>query len=117
MSLLSDAVVDTCDQQHKFVKLPDHPTKDGKARCPYCLAIGLDAERAEQAFDVNKAEAVDFEKQLVNESWWALLGSHEDADGSKVHAVVNGIYLQARWVDIEKLCIAHNVPFKLLMGG
>lgn len=42
MSLLSDAVIDTCDQSHKFVKLPDHPMKDGKARCPYCLSIGHD---------------------------------------------------------------------------
>lgn len=35
-------VIDTCDHGHKFAKLPDHPTKDGKARCPNCMAIGLD---------------------------------------------------------------------------
>ena len=29
----------------KFPKLPDHPKRDGIARCPHCLAKGLDAER------------------------------------------------------------------------
>lgn len=35
-------VIDHCDQGHKFAKLSDHPTKDGKPRCPHCMAIGLD---------------------------------------------------------------------------
>ena len=38
-------VIDTCDLGHKFAKLPDHPTKDGRPRCPYCMAIGIDARR------------------------------------------------------------------------
>ena len=38
-------VIDQCDLGHKFAKLPDHPIKDGKARCPHCLAIGLDRSR------------------------------------------------------------------------
>lgn len=42
MSVLSDVVVDTCDQNHKFAKLPDHPMRDGKPRCPHCLSIGHD---------------------------------------------------------------------------
>jgi hypothetical protein len=36
------ATIDKCDQGHKFAKLPDHPFKDGKVRCPYCIAEGLD---------------------------------------------------------------------------
>lgn len=40
-------VIDTCDQGHKFAKLPDHPKRDGISRCPYCMAIGLDGAREE----------------------------------------------------------------------
>lgn len=42
-------LIDMCDHGHKFGKLDDHPTRDGKARCPYCMAIGLDKARAEIA--------------------------------------------------------------------
>lgn len=38
-------VIDTCDLGHKFAKLPDHPTKDGKSRCPICMSNGLDHAR------------------------------------------------------------------------
>lgn len=38
-----DVTIDTCDHGHNFAKLPDHPVKDGKARCPYCLSVGFDA--------------------------------------------------------------------------
>lgn len=41
------ALIETCDQGHKFIKLPDHPKHDGMARCPYCMATGLDAAREE----------------------------------------------------------------------
>lgn len=41
-----DAVIETCDHGHRYAKLPDHPRRDGKPRCPHCLAIGLDAARA-----------------------------------------------------------------------
>jgi len=41
------AIIDTCDFGHKFAKLPDHPLRDGKARCPHCLASGLDGARDE----------------------------------------------------------------------
>jgi hypothetical protein len=34
---------DRCDHGHVFIKLGDHPLRDGSARCPYCMAIGLDA--------------------------------------------------------------------------
>lgn len=40
-------VIDTCDAGHKFAKLNNHPTRDGKARCPYCLVSGFDALRKE----------------------------------------------------------------------
>ena len=45
-SSLEQVVIETCDQGHKFAKLSNHPVKDGKARCPNCLAIGLDNLRA-----------------------------------------------------------------------
>lgn len=41
------ALIETCDQGHKFIKLPDHPKHDGMARCPYCMATELDAAREE----------------------------------------------------------------------
>lgn len=43
--LLSSVTIDTCDFGHKFAKLPDHPQKNNQARCPYCMAEGLDALR------------------------------------------------------------------------
>jgi hypothetical protein len=30
---------------HKFAKLPDHPVRNGMARCPICMDEGLDAAR------------------------------------------------------------------------
>ena len=45
---VATSVIDTCDQGHKFAKLPDHPRRDGLARCPHCMAIGLDAATAER---------------------------------------------------------------------
>ena len=47
-------VIDTCAFGHKFAKLSDHPKKDGKARCPHCLAIGLDVARALADRELNK---------------------------------------------------------------
>lgn len=38
-------VIDTCDMGHKFAKLTDHPVRNGMARCPICIAKGLDAAR------------------------------------------------------------------------
>lgn len=40
-----DALIDECDYGHMFAKLPDHPTRNGLARCPHCMAQGLDAAR------------------------------------------------------------------------
>lgn len=43
-----DPVIDTCDQGHKYARLPDHPyNKDGRPRCPYCMSIGLDRALSE----------------------------------------------------------------------
>lgn len=39
------AVIDTCDLGHRFAKLPDHPKNNGMARCPHCMALGLDLLR------------------------------------------------------------------------
>lgn len=44
---LPDVLIDECEHGHKFAKLVDHPKRDGMPRCPHCLAIGLDAMRAE----------------------------------------------------------------------
>ncbi len=43
------AVIDTYDFGHVFAKLQDHPTKDGRPRCPHCLASGLDAARNQES--------------------------------------------------------------------
>lgn len=42
MTSAQDAVIDTCEDGHKYAKLPDHPKKDGSSRCPHCMAIGVD---------------------------------------------------------------------------
>lgn len=41
------AVPELCDMGHRFMKMADHPTRDGRARCPHCLAIGFDKLRDE----------------------------------------------------------------------
>lgn len=39
-------VIDTCDEGgHRFAKLPNHPMRDGRPRCPHCMAVGLDRAR------------------------------------------------------------------------
>ena len=43
----SEPVIDTCEMGHQFAKLPDHPRRDGAARCPHCMAEGLDVRAAE----------------------------------------------------------------------
>lgn len=47
MSIMSEptAIVDICEQGHKFAKLNDHPKRDGLPRCPHCMAQGLDTLR------------------------------------------------------------------------
>ena len=45
--LIEMPIIETCDLGHKFPKFKDHPTRDGKARCPHCLATGFDALRKE----------------------------------------------------------------------
>lgn len=58
IALRSNHVISMCGEGgHKFVTLPDHPTKDGKARCPYCTAIGLD--RCREELDESKAETAE----------------------------------------------------------
>ena len=47
-ALATAPVIDTCDLGHKFAKLPDHPTRNGLARCPHCLVLGLATARAEE---------------------------------------------------------------------
>lgn len=46
---MNEAIIETCEFGHKFAKLPDHPTKDGVARCPHCMAEGLDRIRKRDA--------------------------------------------------------------------
>jgi hypothetical protein len=38
-------ILDECEYGHKFAKLENHPMRDGKPRCPHCLAIGFDKYR------------------------------------------------------------------------
>lgn len=45
-SALGKVIIDRCDYGHQFAKLVDHPVRDGKPRCPHCLAIGFDSQRA-----------------------------------------------------------------------
>ena len=51
--LLFNPVIDTCDNGHKFAKLSDHPQRDGRPRCPHCLAIFFDNHRTHQQHKEN----------------------------------------------------------------
>lgn len=59
-------VIDMCDQGHKFAKLPDHPMRDGKARCPHCMATGLDAAWKELDEIRNELHQQAIEKDLLD---------------------------------------------------
>ncbi len=63
-------VPDMCDFGHAFAKLPNHPMRDGQARCPYCMARGLDAYRAAEASGelLRRGELVVFLKALQQAS-------------------------------------------------
>jgi len=52
-------VIDTCEAGHVFAKLPGHPMRAGRARCPHCLAAGFDKlrEKAQDVPDLNEALA------------------------------------------------------------
>ena len=43
--LLFNPVIDTCDHGHKFAKLKDHPTHEGRPHCPHCLALFFQSKR------------------------------------------------------------------------
>jgi DNA-directed RNA polymerase subunit alpha len=42
-----ESEIDTCPLGHTFAKLPDHPTKDGKPRCPHCMSIAIEKNTRE----------------------------------------------------------------------
>ena len=51
---LEDFIVfDTCDHGHRFAKMPDHPKRDGIARCPHCLVNGIESARESLAVQVS----------------------------------------------------------------
>ena len=41
--------IETCDYNHKFAKLPDHPKKENLPRCPHCMAEGNDKLKRQNA--------------------------------------------------------------------
>ena len=40
-------ITDMCELNHTFYRGENHPRKDGRWRCPECMATGLDAARDE----------------------------------------------------------------------
>lgn len=40
-------LIEWCNHGHRFAVTDGHPTRDGGNRCPHCMAIALDAARAE----------------------------------------------------------------------
>lgn len=76
---LADApVIDTCDQGHKFSKLPDHPLHDGQARCPHCMEIWLNNAELQLAAVQN---------DLIKEMDKAANAELRGADAQKPEAV------------------------------
>jgi len=52
--LKAEAQVHTCSENHKFLRLRDHPIdKDSKPRCPYCMAEALDFVSAKLYYGVD----------------------------------------------------------------
>lgn len=71
-------IIDSCDQGHRFAALPDHPTKDGRARCPHCMVFGLrrleDAERLQDRMmaailDLPEARAGGEAELILRRAW------------------------------------------------
>lgn len=64
---LEEFTIDTCDRGHRFAKLSDHPEKDALARCPHCMAIGLDRARLAHAETRRKLEEAEKRIQQLGE--------------------------------------------------
>lgn len=71
-----DPLIETCNENgHRYVKLPDHPMRNGSPRCPHCMAIGLDKAReeigsvAEAALGAILAYAEGEDELLVRRVW------------------------------------------------
>lgn len=79
MTISKQPVIDTCDLGHKFAKLGDHPMKDGVARCPICMSVGLDKARLDNEKQLKSIlmfidEGVD--ELLVRRIWERALRSN-----------------------------------------
>lgn len=73
--MIGSLVIETCSQGHKFGKLmPDHPVKDGKARCPVCMAEGLDWALSQLASHGRSLQALEVENRNLKHS--AGQGNH-----------------------------------------
>lgn len=40
-------LIERCNHGHRFAVTDGHPTRDGGNRCPHCMAVALDAARAD----------------------------------------------------------------------
>ena len=56
-----------------------------------------------------------FEEELCGAVWWLLLGNADNS--ANIHTEINGIYLQAKYEQIEALCESKGVAFRILAGG
>jgi len=45
-----ESKIETCPLGHTFAMLPDHPKKNGKARCPHCMALAIENKIADIHF-------------------------------------------------------------------
>ena len=54
--------------------MPDHPVKDGKARCPVCMAEGLDWALSQLASHGRSLQALEVENRNLKHS--AGQGNH-----------------------------------------
>ena len=68
---MSEPILEQCDSEHFFYKLSDHPKNYlGNSRCPYCMSIGLDKLRYEEALleiENNQLRDTIFELRKANE--------------------------------------------------
>lgn len=56
-----------------------------------------------------------FEDELCSAQWWILLGGAQLP--VNIHTEINGVYLQAKYEQIEKLCESRGVQINILAGG
>jgi hypothetical protein len=92
-------VIDECEHHHKFAKLPGHPMRDGLARCPHCMAQGLDAARVPAVQDEGMVDFV--QQHIANAETRPPGGARELVSKQTIRQVIQAMSLYGETTSSE----------------